>query len=162
MIVVFVVGALVWALVPRHILYPVIGVAVVVIVAVCVLLYRRQGLARFKSLARRSTQAIAGDRERAKTTSSGGRNLSAAEKERFKEAAGYSCENPACRERDLVDLHHIIPREQGGSNRKDNLIVLCPTCHRKADRGVYPRVRLRQWISEPSRKAARDALDWPY
>ena len=28
------------------------------------------------------------------------------------------------------DIHHIIPRSQGGSNKHDNLIIVCPNCHR--------------------------------
>lgn len=28
------------------------------------------------------------------------------------------------------DLHHIIPRHNGGSNECENLIVVCPNCHR--------------------------------
>lgn len=29
------------------------------------------------------------------------------------------------------DIHHIIPKKQGGSDNNDNLIVVCPNCHRK-------------------------------
>lgn len=29
------------------------------------------------------------------------------------------------------DIHHIIPKKQGGSNNNENLIVICPNCHRK-------------------------------
>lgn len=28
------------------------------------------------------------------------------------------------------DIHHIIPREDGGSNDNSNLIIICPNCHR--------------------------------
>ena len=28
------------------------------------------------------------------------------------------------------DIHHIIPKSQGGSNTSDNLIIVCPNCHR--------------------------------
>jgi 5-methylcytosine-specific restriction endonuclease McrA len=31
----------------------------------------------------------------------------------------------------LMDVHHIISREQGGSDDMDNLITLCRTCHSK-------------------------------
>ena len=30
------------------------------------------------------------------------------------------------------DVHHIIPRKQGGTNDNSNLTILCPNCHRKA------------------------------
>lgn len=47
---------------------------------------------------------------------------------------------------DSPDVHHIKPREEGGPNKKSNLIVLCPTCHRKADRGVISRSKLKYQI----------------
>mgnify|MGYP001611092206 FL=1 len=28
------------------------------------------------------------------------------------------------------DVHHIIPRSKGGTNEKQNLVILCPNCHR--------------------------------
>lgn len=28
------------------------------------------------------------------------------------------------------DIHHIIPKKEGGSDNFDNLIVVCPNCHR--------------------------------
>jgi 5-methylcytosine-specific restriction endonuclease McrA len=35
-----------------------------------------------------------------------------------------------------LDLHHIIEQKNGGSDSPDNLIVLCPNCHRKVHCGV--------------------------
>ena len=49
---------------------------------------------------------------------------------------------------DSPDIHHIKPREEGGPNKKSNLIVLCPTCHRKADRGVISRSKLKYQIRD--------------
>ncbi len=34
------------------------------------------------------------------------------------------------------DIHHIIPRNQGGSDTFDNLTILCPNCHRKSHRNL--------------------------
>lgn len=34
------------------------------------------------------------------------------------------------------DVHHIIPRRKGGTDKLSNLTVLCPNCHRLADRGI--------------------------
>lgn len=48
---------------------------------------------------------------------------------------------------DAPDVHHITPRNEGGPNEPENLIVLCPNCHRKADRGVISRSKLRYQIS---------------
>ena len=28
------------------------------------------------------------------------------------------------------DIHHIIPKSQGGTNEHNNLIIVCPNCHR--------------------------------
>ena len=28
------------------------------------------------------------------------------------------------------EVHHIIPREEGGTDDLDNLIYVCPNCHR--------------------------------
>lgn len=44
---------------------------------------------------------------------------------------------------DNPEVHHIKPRSEGGPNEPNNLIVLCPTCHRKADRGGISRTKLR-------------------
>lgn len=45
---------------------------------------------------------------------------------------------------DNPEVHHIEPRSEGGSNDPSNLIVLCPTCHRKADRGGITKTKLKQ------------------
>lgn len=40
-----------------------------------------------------------------------------------------SCAN--CKwDSDVCDIHHIIPRAKGGTDNFDNLILLCPNCHR--------------------------------
>jgi hypothetical protein len=49
---------------------------------------------------------------------------------------------------DSPDTHHIKPREEGGPNERENLIVLCPNCHRKADRGMISRSKLRHRVSD--------------
>ena len=41
------------------------------------------------------------------------------------ELCGYS-EEPM-----ILNPHHKIPRCMGGSNKSDNLIILCPNCHAK-------------------------------
>jgi 5-methylcytosine-specific restriction protein A len=30
-----------------------------------------------------------------------------------------------------LELHHIVPLEEGGSHTTGNLVALCPNCHRK-------------------------------
>jgi len=36
----------------------------------------------------------------------------------------YSCANKA-----QIAIHHIIPKSLGGSNKKTNLLEVCPNCH---------------------------------
>jgi 5-methylcytosine-specific restriction endonuclease McrA len=43
---------------------------------------------------------------------------------------GHRC--TGCGETRFLELHHVIPREQGGGNEPANLITLCSRCHRFA------------------------------
>lgn len=36
----------------------------------------------------------------------------------------------------ICDLHHIIPRKQGGTDSHDNLVLVCPNCHRMLENGL--------------------------
>lgn len=56
--------------------------------------------------------------------------------------AGHRCAIPTCRHID-VDVHHIVPWEQCKEHKYENLIALCPNCHRRADRGEIDRKSLR-------------------
>ncbi|MGJ0396159.1 MAG: HNH endonuclease [Methylocystis sp.] len=56
--------------------------------------------------------------------------------------AGHRCAIPTCRYIE-VDVHHIIPWAQRQAHEYDNLIALCPNCHRRADRGEIDRKSLR-------------------
>ncbi len=56
--------------------------------------------------------------------------------------AGHRCAIPTCRHIE-VDVHHIIPWTTCREHRYDNLIALCPNCHRRADRGDIDRKSLR-------------------
>ena len=31
---------------------------------------------------------------------------------------------------DLLEIHHVLPLQQGGDNSLENILCLCPTCHR--------------------------------
>jgi 5-methylcytosine-specific restriction endonuclease McrA len=42
------------------------------------------------------------------------------------------CTTPGCRSTHFLEVHHVTPRGQGGSNRAENLITLCSRCHRFA------------------------------
>ncbi len=39
----------------------------------------------------------------------------------------------ACGVIEFLDVHHIYPRSLGGDDTEENLIVLCRSCHMKAD-----------------------------
>jgi predicted HNH restriction endonuclease len=39
-----------------------------------------------------------------------------------------------------------VPEKEGGSNRLDNLIVLCPYCHDLTHRNEIPLEELQSWI----------------
>ncbi len=54
----------------------------------------------------------------------------AATKRAVFERDGRQCRAPGCRRRRYLEVHHIRPRAQGGSNRLENLVTLCSACHR--------------------------------
>ena len=56
--------------------------------------------------------------------------------------AGHRCAITICRHIE-VDIHHIVPWEDCQTHEYDNLIALCPNCHRRADRGEIDRKSLR-------------------
>ncbi len=43
---------------------------------------------------------------------------------------GYRCRASGCESPHFLDVHHMMPRERGGTNDPDNLITLCAACHR--------------------------------
>jgi predicted restriction endonuclease len=49
--------------------------------------------------------------------------------------SGHRCAIPTCKQTP-VDLHHIVPWETCQEHEFDNLIALCPNCHRRADRDI--------------------------
>lgn len=57
--------------------------------------------------------------------------------------AGHRCAIHTCRYAAGVDVHHIVPWEKCQEHTYDNLIALCPNCHRRADSGEIDRKSLR-------------------
>lgn len=45
------------------------------------------------------------------------------------------CRVPGCRNATFLDVHHVVAREEGGSNDAENLITLCGAHHRAVHRG---------------------------
>jgi len=69
--------------------------------------------------------------------------LSEKKKEILIHSVGTKCCYPHCVEKIALDVHHITPRGEGGTNNENNLVVLCPNHHRMARDGTIPRERLR-------------------
>jgi len=61
--------------------------------------------------------------------------------------AGHRCAIHTCRHPD-VDIHHIVPWEQCHEHSYNNLIALCPNCHRLAESGKIDRKSLRLYKAQ--------------
>jgi hypothetical protein len=46
------------------------------------------------------------------------------------------CQVPGCRHATWVDVHHVVPREEGGGHEPENLVTLCGAHHRALHRGT--------------------------
>ena len=55
--------------------------------------------------------------------------------------AGHRCAIPHCNSTE-IDVHHIIPWETCQEHSPENLIALCPNCHRRAHKGEIDRKAL--------------------
>ena len=42
----------------------------------------------------------------------------------------HRCQAPGCGRRRFLEVHHVVARERGGSNKAANLVTLCSACHR--------------------------------
>ncbi len=42
----------------------------------------------------------------------------------------HRCRAPGCGRTRFLEVHHLIPRERGGTNNAGNLVTLCAACHR--------------------------------
>jgi len=41
----------------------------------------------------------------------------------------HRCTAPGCRSTHFLEVHHVTPRAQGGTNQAENLVTLCSRCH---------------------------------
>ncbi|MBK8168103.1 MAG: HNH endonuclease [bacterium] len=82
----------------------------------------RRGLRRRNWLRWPATRACGG---RAKRTARPSRRLCAAVLARDR----HRCATPGCGSTHFLEVHHVRPRGQGGTNRAENLITLCSRCH---------------------------------
>lgn len=58
--------------------------------------------------------------------------------------AGHRCAIHTCRH-PAVDIHHIEPWSKVREHSYNNLITLCPNCHRRADRGEIDQLSLKEY-----------------
>ncbi len=57
----------------------------------------------------------------------------------------HRCQSPGCGSTHFLEVHHVVPRREGGTNRPENLVTLCGRCHRFA----HERPQLvRQWFAD--------------
>ena len=47
----------------------------------------------------------------------------------------HRCQNKGCTHTGHLEVHHLVPRAQGGSNQAENLITLCSGCHQLLHEG---------------------------
>jgi hypothetical protein len=59
--------------------------------------------------------------------------------------AGHRCAIQTCRNSVDIDIHHITPWAQCQEHAANNLIALCPNCHRMADKGKIDKFCLRKY-----------------
>jgi len=48
-----------------------------------------------------------------------------------------TCQMCLAQETTKLHIHHILKRIEGGTDHEDNLITVCPKCHRSADTNLY-------------------------
>lgn len=76
-------------------------------------------------------------------------------------AVWYRCENPYCKYTSFLTVHHIVDEKDGGTNKLDNLIVLCPYCHDLAHRNEMPVEEMSEWIANREERF-KSKLEWHY
>jgi len=75
------------------------------------------------------------------------RSISAPLRREVRQAASFGCSSCGC---PVIEYNHIIPFSDVKKHEYDNLIALCPTCHRKADKsGPWSTELVRQLKANP-------------
>ena len=64
-----------------------------------------------------------------------GRTSSSNKNRRYRELKGNKCQLCGW-DKAFCDVHHIVPKSEGGLNKESNLIILCPNCHRLCHEGI--------------------------
>lgn len=71
-------------------------------------------------------------------------------------AVGDQCEFPRCKKTRHLEVHHIDPFAGGGSNRLNNLIVVCPEHHKDFGVGAMNKTRQREYVRRNNRFTPKD------
>jgi len=151
-----IVGVIIWVFVPKPIIWVVLGVAIAILGVVAYLAYKRQGTSAFTSFAKRAYNWLVGTQKPSETNRPKiARSLSSDETSLLIDTVGNACENPRCRSQLNLEVHHIKPRAEGGTNSVWNLIVLCHGCHGHAGRTAWSRSLLKQWTKKHSFERSR-------
>lgn len=66
-------------------------------------------------------------------------------------AVGDQCEFPRCKHTEYLEVHHIDPYAGGGSNRLENLIVVCPDHHKRFGSGAMSKGRQKEYVRRNNR-----------
>lgn len=61
--------------------------------------------------------------------------ISKATRNKIEKVWNYKC--AVCGNNDFLEIHHLTPKEQGGSDEYDNLILLCACCHAGIHKKAY-------------------------
>jgi len=167
-----IIGVVIYALVPKRIIWVALGVAIAILAVVAYLAYKRQGLSAFTIFPKRAYNWLVGTHKPSETQTpkivrplSIAPPLSPDETDLLIATVRDRCENPNCHTPQFnLEVHHIKSRYKGGTNSVLNLIVLCHTCHGWAQKGNYKKSQLNRWIRyhRSERRGLLSSGKWRY
>lgn len=69
------------------------------------------------------------------------------------------CEYCGNKTKEILQIHHIDSVANGGNNDLNNLIILCPNCHKAAHAGIIKKDELKKLKKEPNEHKNRDIIE---
>lgn len=73
-------------------------------------------------------------------------------KRELRQEAYFGCVKCGC---PIIEYHHIEPWSKVKKHEKNNLVVLCPNCHREANTGMYFKEKVEEDKKNPINKQTR-------